>query len=720
MMSENPAIGESEAFVEVEATANAQAAFAFNFPIYDKEQLEVWINDNAPLNDAHYTVDQVENADGGTLTLIASVADDILDGDVVTIRRMTPIERSSKYSQTSLFRSYTVNRDFDLLIMICQELRREDGDLSDAIAAEAVARDLADDRLESIINAMIEFETGDNTLGGLTRNAIPSIEIDDAITYLRTIGVSAPDEGPADNAVAVDDVPAHGNYVDDLNGRHFAFNSRTQTLYTVGAASAAAVAAIIKAKLDELQEKGGGELIVKDEHVSAGVSKLDYDTDLVLNFDSGRQGAMTLNAGATIPLLKLFPAVGYTGKLTVLAPRLDCSEGQATAGASTSSGMALGPWEHIHVERGIIGAGDDPTADKGDSGISTLGALWTRIESCFFKGWSDAAIYPSGGGDGSTADDGELVEVVNCSFERSTWCVTAKRQLGHLVVLGGHALECEAGIGTFQTTADLLPTRQVDIVGFTGRKFASRILELNGISKAKIVGLRLTDFGYDPLDPDTIVGANPTAIILDGVSGITIEALLIEMRDWDGADAHVGVNISNQTAFAVVYTGGNHFIQGAMTGLFRAISEGAGVDPSRFDLRLNDYDQIHGASQPAASVYEISTDGAKKTLEVGSTTYVQTTEQEYHKTTGTLLSSLGTLAATTTSATVTVPLVGAAAGDIVQFMPTSAGAAANPQLSYVARAITDAVEVVARNNSGSGFDFTAQTFICTATRRPNA
>lgn len=124
-MSNNPAIGVDDIReVFAVATADGQALFDFDFPIYDDNQILVTINGIVKTLGSQYTVDGLEMTSGGTITFVPAVAAIIEEGDIILIQGSSPVARDSRYAQEGDFRSYTVNRDLDRIIMLLQELKR--------------------------------------------------------------------------------------------------------------------------------------------------------------------------------------------------------------------------------------------------------------------------------------------------------------------------------------------------------------------------------------------------------------------------------------------------------------------------------------------------------------------------------------------------------------------------------------------------------------------
>ncbi len=105
------------------ATAG-QTVFDYNFPVFDEDHLivkQTLISDSSTSTltiTTHYTVSGVGVATGGQVTLVTGAA----ENDIITIERDVPVERETDFTIRGDFKAATVNREFDLIIMMLQEL----------------------------------------------------------------------------------------------------------------------------------------------------------------------------------------------------------------------------------------------------------------------------------------------------------------------------------------------------------------------------------------------------------------------------------------------------------------------------------------------------------------------------------------------------------------------------------------------------------------------
>jgi hypothetical protein len=95
--------------------------FAFPFPIFDDENLEVRVG--AVSLAGGFTVAGAGLSEGGTVTLAAAPA----AGEIVTLRRRVRVERNTDFQDNGLLRARTLNDELDRLVAVQQEQRDEVG-----------------------------------------------------------------------------------------------------------------------------------------------------------------------------------------------------------------------------------------------------------------------------------------------------------------------------------------------------------------------------------------------------------------------------------------------------------------------------------------------------------------------------------------------------------------------------------------------------------------
>lgn len=112
----------------IQAVASAgQTIFTYNFPILDAVDVAVYKTPagHAPddaadilLLNADYSVQGLGQQGGGTITLTAPAA----VNDIITIERNMPLNRLTDYNDAGSFKAAAVNRDFDRLVMMVQQI----------------------------------------------------------------------------------------------------------------------------------------------------------------------------------------------------------------------------------------------------------------------------------------------------------------------------------------------------------------------------------------------------------------------------------------------------------------------------------------------------------------------------------------------------------------------------------------------------------------------
>lgn len=165
--------------VTLTATVAGQTAFPFDFPVQFETDLRVSIAPAATpeafaalsFAAGAYTVAGAGAAAGGTITLQTGCA----IGDRVQIDGASLIDRTSSIVRGGAFRSDAIDADFDRLVMISQELRRDIDAAALAIAVVAAqlaafvenlptAPDLENWRMRRALAASGAFWTVDQTI----------------------------------------------------------------------------------------------------------------------------------------------------------------------------------------------------------------------------------------------------------------------------------------------------------------------------------------------------------------------------------------------------------------------------------------------------------------------------------------------------------------------------------------------------------------------------
>lgn len=96
-----------------------ETVFAYTFPIFGENDLDVYSNNTLLTVNSGYTVSGVGNDTGGNITLTAAAA----AGAIITIVGDTEIARSTDYQQNGPWTAARINAEMDKLLAIAQELR---------------------------------------------------------------------------------------------------------------------------------------------------------------------------------------------------------------------------------------------------------------------------------------------------------------------------------------------------------------------------------------------------------------------------------------------------------------------------------------------------------------------------------------------------------------------------------------------------------------------
>ena len=102
-------------------SAASQTAFTYAFPIFSDADIKVYVGTTLKTLTTDYTVSGAGDDNGGTVTLVTGAT----TGDIITILRDMPVQRTSDYQTNGDFLADTVNDDFDKLVMMAQQNESE-------------------------------------------------------------------------------------------------------------------------------------------------------------------------------------------------------------------------------------------------------------------------------------------------------------------------------------------------------------------------------------------------------------------------------------------------------------------------------------------------------------------------------------------------------------------------------------------------------------------
>lgn len=120
-------ISENDAWIQYVAAA-AQTVFAYDFPIFNADDIKVILTPDATGIDeiltgggTDYTVDSVGAQDGGNITLASGATED----DVYTILRDAPMKRLTNFASKGSFTTDAINLDLNKVLAMIQQLDRD-------------------------------------------------------------------------------------------------------------------------------------------------------------------------------------------------------------------------------------------------------------------------------------------------------------------------------------------------------------------------------------------------------------------------------------------------------------------------------------------------------------------------------------------------------------------------------------------------------------------
>ncbi len=260
-------VNESTAETVVVVTANGQTTFAFDFLIFAPEQMAVLHGrgdvETVLTYPADFSVSGLNEPNGGTVTLnVATLAN-----DVITMRRVTPIERTSDWQAEGDYKAALVNREQDTMFMIMQEISRDTGKavaevslMDGRITLEQQLRIAADDalggrvdkeisdRAAAVSNEAYLREAGDKSVASLigqagpietqvydTRTAAELSVVKETIQTIRTGGFFAAGDGGGALYKRSPVEPSHDGKFQSADGAWWEIADRTITPQMFGA-----------------------------------------------------------------------------------------------------------------------------------------------------------------------------------------------------------------------------------------------------------------------------------------------------------------------------------------------------------------------------------------------------------------------------------------------------------------------------------------------------
>lgn len=121
-MADHVRIGDITPWQQTVQTVAGTTVFAFGFPIFRAEDVQVFIDDGPALTlAADYTVSGAGEDEGGTVTLTAAPA----VGAVITMRRRLAIQRTTDFQESGEFRANVLNDELDYQTAVIQQIAND-------------------------------------------------------------------------------------------------------------------------------------------------------------------------------------------------------------------------------------------------------------------------------------------------------------------------------------------------------------------------------------------------------------------------------------------------------------------------------------------------------------------------------------------------------------------------------------------------------------------
>lgn len=284
--------------------------------------------------------------------------------------------------------------------------------------------------------------------------------------------------------------------------------------------------------LEALVRRGGGRMRIRegsyliDTSVRAILSNGDYE--IVFDPNSKIIGDLGITEPAMLLERSSSAVVNPTGKLKIINPCIDMSQGVHTSAAQTPSGIETAYWKQVHMIGGDISAGDDGLAPNGDLGYVSRGNTSELIEGTDFSGWNDAGAQPGGDETGGVAGDGSISTFENCNFRNCLVAVTPRRQLRLVNVLGGVVEDCVAGVTTVPVNGQG-GAREMNVSDMTFRRVTANIVRHATGSTGSFKDNFVFDFGFLPNGNG--VGVNAVAVTVSGSRDIEVSNNVFAMVD---------------------------------------------------------------------------------------------------------------------------------------------------------------------------------------------
>lgn len=451
--------------------------------------------------------------------------------------------------------------------------------ISDQVSSAIVAQ--AEDARDVAIAAAGSVVTRDYD----TVSALSSLTVPSAAGAIRVFGNDVPGDDNGGEPVTLfrDTSEAKPAYLLDQDGNHFAYLSRVIKLSKMfhgaktdgtGDNSTAIVAAI-----DEILEKGGGEIILPaGRYQTNGMSSAKTIGSTPIEF-TFQEGAVLAGAsGFSVGLIRLVggSTVEREGKVTFNAPKLDCSLGAYTG--NQPSGISLSHFIDVYVNEidaygGELYSNYLTTGVGGDSAVETVNVFNFQARGGKSKGFLDSDFYCGGGNDLTDIDDGGVHLIDGVTMDHSAG-IRWKRAGRYLKAVNCTFFDCYLPV----SSADVGPGQEVntgqqmDVINNKMFRSGPRAIEYRAQTKGLCMGNVIQDVGFTEVGAGTVtsLGANQSFIFLNGPGGTSARKVMVsnnmlEMRA-QSVNTQIGIRISDYTdqdsvlwSAGGIHGLGNHF-----------------------------------------------------------------------------------------------------------------------------------------------------------------
>ncbi|CAK7257556.1 MULTISPECIES: hypothetical protein [unclassified Shinella] len=378
-------------------------------------------------------------------------------------------------------------------------------------------------------------------------------------------------DGTGEFAGSVDDISLRrivaSGYLPDANATNFAYLSRTITLGKMlhGASSNGRGdnKAALEAAITEVAEKGGGALkFPAGMYMSSGTPQSSQLFRGSIEIEWHPEATLRGTPGFEHPLISLYGGPGvnrHDGRITLNAPRIDCSRGNQTGGggARQPSAINLRNYRDVIINDPDLYGGQLYTngGTGGDSGIEPINVWNFQCRGGRIRGFGDAGIYAGGGNDQSNPDpDGGGTYLLDGTFIEHCAVGFVFKRRGYLATIQGASIyDCCYGVATADVgpeggLADTGAGQRLHVLGSYFKRCGETAIQITGGTKGRLVGNSIEDVGYSEIGAGTVVslGLDRAFIVLNGSRNTQLSDNYLEMLDQAVTD-QIGIKVKPYT-----------------------------------------------------------------------------------------------------------------------------------------------------------------------------